>query len=230
MIPRSNPNGGRPKEGKDCLDVLAVIFSGCAFLAAVAAAVFTGYQASIAHDTEKRQLRAYVGMSAVSIEAVAMLNGEIMWNVEAIWRNSGVTPARHLITYANSTARLKGGSSVGVAGAFPMTLGPKDEMPTEGGSASSSNMSDFIVRGVAIYKDAFGHDRVTAACRQAEGAGRDFSSAKIGDVIRLQSVSCGEGNCADEDCEPYDGQIKKMVEPQLPTTPKPTIPAAAYKP
>jgi hypothetical protein len=50
----------------------------------------------IARDTARRQLRAYVGLDAITAIPVVNLDGDQVWKIQATWRNAGATPALKL--------------------------------------------------------------------------------------------------------------------------------------
>jgi hypothetical protein len=59
--PKTNANAKESSESdKHWLDYATAIFAFIAAVGAIFAAIFSGWQASVAEDTEKRQLRAYV--------------------------------------------------------------------------------------------------------------------------------------------------------------------------
>jgi hypothetical protein len=181
-------------------------------LAAIAAAVAAGataWQASVARDTERRQLRAYVFMNGLSVQAMGHQNDEVVWVPKARWRNSGATPTRDLKIFSSVGSQYANGPFAAEITSYPLTLGPADEALIRGGAAvPSSRIQSFRATGLAVYRDAFGHYRITMACR---GGGlikrEDLNAAKLGDTLELDSLSCGEGYCADEDCKPYRDQI-----------------------
>ena len=203
--------------------------AGLAMVAAIAAAGgaaagFSAWQASISSDTERRQLRAYVDMNRMVIDAVSRLpNGEIGWVVEAVWRNSGATPTRGLKIFSSVGGTFAKGPSVAL-GDTPFRL-PLDQamksLSSAGAAYQPVELQSFVARGIAVYRDAFGHDRVTMACRTANLFDPEtLKDVKAGgDVQRSGSrTPSGVDSCADEDCAAYRDQIGDKV------------PAAAYQP
>jgi hypothetical protein len=212
----SRPTGA----GRHWLDYATAGLAMVAAIAAAAAAGFSAWQASITRDSEKRQLRAYVDMNRIVIDAVSRQpDGEIGWVVEAVWRNSGATPTRGLKVFSNVGAAYAKGPKLSLTDTPSLALGPGDEEFVFGGSVPTNQVQSFIARGIAIYRDAFGHDRVTMACRTANLFDPEtLKDAKVGETVTLHSRPCGVDNCADEDCAEYRDQIGDKV------------PATAYRP
>ncbi len=155
------------------------------------------------------------------IDAVSRLpNGEIGWVVEAVWRNSGATPTRGLKIFSSVGGTFAKGPSVALGDTPSLALGPGDEeFVFGGGSIPTSRLQFFVARGIAVYRDAFGHDRVTMACRTANLFDPEtLKDVKAGETFTLHSRPCGVDSCADEDCAAYRDQIGDKV------------PAAAYQP
>jgi hypothetical protein len=191
--------------GKHLLDYITAAFAFAAAVGGVWAVIAATRQASIAGDTERRQLRAYVYMYGITIEAMRRMDdGDIMWQTEASWRNSGATPTRGLKVLSKVGARYAKGETISLSNPFPLSLGPGDQALVFGANVQTSKISSFTAEGIAVYRDAFGHDRVTMACRSANAFNReDLNEAKVGDKIQLDSLPCGNENCADEDCKSY---------------------------
>jgi hypothetical protein len=205
---------------KHWLDYATAVFAFVAAVAACVAAGMASHQNSIASDSERRQLRAYVSMVAISLEAGRHNGGEMVWNTEAVWRNSGATPARGLQVFSNIAATYAKGPTLSTSGPEPiLDLAPHDEAFIWGSSVPTSKIQSFVARGVAVYRDAFGHDRVTLACRTANLFDPEvLNTVKAGDKVTLNSRPCGADSCADEDCKAFRDKIGDKA------------PASAYEP
>jgi len=186
--------------------VATVVIAVLAFLAAA-------WQGFITNDTEKRQLRAYVYMSGISLEAIDT-NGTTSWFIKPIWRNAGLTPTRNMtiISRVITYGKIQGGwGSMGPV-TSPAVLGPKEETVVEiTGDAISSDIGDFQARGVAAYRDVFGHWRVTLSCRAAFVFNKDLTKPAVGTVMKIDSQPCSDDNCADEECAPYRTNLGALL-------------------
>src|SRR3954451_10924793 len=73
--PQANAISNNPtKEEKHWLEYATAACASIAAIGAIAAAIFTAMQAWIANDSEKRQLRAYVGMTPGDVEDFGVVN------------------------------------------------------------------------------------------------------------------------------------------------------------
>jgi hypothetical protein len=205
---------------KHPLDYATAFFALVAAVAACVAAGIASCQNSIAGDSERRQLRAYVSMVGINLEAQARNDrGEIGWITEAVWRNSGATPARGLRVFSDISATYAKGPTLSITGPEPTDLAPHDEAFIIGAGVSTSKTQSFVARGIAVYRDAFGHDRVTLACRTANLFDPEMlNTAKVGEKVTLNSRPCGADSCADEDCKAFRDKIGDKA------------PASAYEP
>jgi hypothetical protein len=88
-------NGKCGANNKHALDYATAIFAFIAAVATGAAAIFTGWQAWVANDTEHRQLRAYIH-PVIDRESVDLDQSPMKWTY--ILKNFGQTPACHVRT------------------------------------------------------------------------------------------------------------------------------------
>jgi hypothetical protein len=216
-------SSGEPTQGsgRHWLDYATAGLAMVAAIAAAAAAGLSAWQGSISSDTERRQLRAYVDMNRIVIDAVSrQSDGEISWMTEAVWRNSGATPTRGLKIFSDVGAKYSKGPMMSFGDTPSLALGPGDEEFVIGAlGVPTSRIQSFVAKGIAVYRDAFGHDRVTMACRTANLFDPEtLKDAKAGDTFTLHSRPCGVDSCADEDCAAYREQIGDKA------------PVAAYRP
>jgi hypothetical protein len=215
----TTPVADKPRPApKHWLDYLTLIL---AFAAAIAASFNAWHQSRIASDTEQRQLRAYVSMAGIQVEAQGRdEHGELMWMVEAVWRNSGATPARDLRVHSDAGATYVRGPSVSMQLMQFLDLAPHNEaFVFGGGSVPTSRLQSALAKGIAVYRDAFGHDRVTMSCRTAVLFDKEIlKDYKGGQTFMLNSRPCGVDSCADEDCKAFRDTIGDKA------------PASAYEP
>jgi hypothetical protein len=176
MTQPENPDAdGKPQE-KHWLDKLAVGLSACAFIASVAAAGFTGWQAAtaryqlaVAQDTENRSLRAYIGISDHKIEDVSGSNPIL----RVVIKNFGLTTATnvqywitsHLDDYPNPTHLTPEPFRPDISVMFPGSVDSPsfsftklEEMDTKG---INDGTKPLYVYGAIKYTDAFLCHRVT---------------------------------------------------------------------
>jgi hypothetical protein len=111
--PNKHSDPAKQDQGRK-LEKFAVLVAALAAFASAGAAGTGAWQASIASDTEKRQLRAYVGVESLKVEcpscndanyvAVIPVPGAIIKDFILVTvRNSGTTPARKLKVQTNWT-------------------------------------------------------------------------------------------------------------------------------
>jgi hypothetical protein len=87
--PKTDANRDEPGNGdKHWLDYATGVFAFIAAIGAILAAIFSGWQAWIASDTERRQLRAYVSFSTTN--PIKMTSSEVTMVID----NFGETPAK----------------------------------------------------------------------------------------------------------------------------------------
>jgi hypothetical protein len=124
-----------------------------------------------------------------------------------------------LQVFSSVEAGYSKGQKLSMSGAVPLDLGPNDDAFVFGSSVPTSKISSFVATGIAVYRDAFNHDRITMACRTANlFVPETLNEAKVGDKITLNSRPCGIDSCADQDCKAYRDQIGDKA------------PASAYEP
>lgn len=166
-------SGGEPPK-KHFLDWCTFGAAVLAGIAATFAAVFTGQQAGIARDTEKRQLRAYVGVEfpdkfcKVDADTVEIL---------AIAKNFGLTPAyevRQMTALSVRSQPLPPGtnpptqtsSNLAFVTAYPQS--PEvfsQKLPKAAiAEAFTDKTKQLYFAGTVTYLDAFGESRYTHFC------------------------------------------------------------------
>jgi hypothetical protein len=173
MTESSDSEKGRERGEKHWLDKLAVALSGAAFLAAAVAACFTGYQAWVARDTEKRQLRAYVSRDEPEIFPLPDASG---WKILPKWANHGGTPTRNLTVALRCISVHKDtGATSGESGEQPPSQRIISATQTTSGGACSlsasqvnANFKNGLLNGARStveYFDVFGQSHHSEQCR-----------------------------------------------------------------
>ncbi len=175
-----------PTEKNTPLEIATFVVACLGFLAAAAAAIFTGRQVSIAKDSEVRQLRAYVLVN----ESAIRVDDSNNVHVRIQFKNSGMTPAFNLIGWGCSIvgrfaysasgfgveaelpnggrdlkfapASVIGPGDIKVKGSFPFC----DSMPPLNRPLSGeerdrlrNGTAAIYVYGEETYTDAFGNPR-----------------------------------------------------------------------
>jgi hypothetical protein len=186
-MPNPNPNPNRPQNDQGRrLEKIAVLVAGLAALASAAAAGVGAWQASISSDTAKRQLRAYVGVTAGGIENFGDQQKQVF---TIIRKNYGATPAYDLISpppilevihIGARTSTVLPAQPPSIQGVISATLFPTMELPFYiRGSQNISKQQFDLVRigteyeliyyGIVFYNDAFGALRYTHYCWMFRG-------------------------------------------------------------
>ena len=164
---------------KHWLDYLTAIFALFAAIASSFTAGFSGWQRSIAADTEERQLRAYVIVSSQGMKNIVL---DQKAQSTAIWDNVGQTPVYDAtweaginvllfpmtgeFSYADCGAIMKDpsakhsffGKQIGIEKSRSQAF-TKEEMP-----AIDAGTSAVYFNGRICYKDIFNKVRRTDFC------------------------------------------------------------------
>jgi hypothetical protein len=204
---------GRESGDKHWLDKLAVALSGAAFLAAAVAAGFTGYQAWVARDTEKRQLRAYVSRDEPEIFPLADASGGVLeWKILPKWANHGGTPTRNLTVTLRCIAVRKDTGAIFDETEQPPSQSQRIIPPTQatgGGICSltasqiTANIKNGLLNGARStvdYFDVFGEPHHSEQC---------FTVEFLRDPIQNADVATRAINTCERNCEDGEYQTAK---------------------
>jgi hypothetical protein len=167
---------------------------------------------SLAEDTSKEQLRAYVSASTVVIKSYRESRATpVVWYIEPVWKNSGQTPTRGAI--------LRLGCFVDDSFTMPKkrsyssqkTIGPGDTVLGGGCRQTPREISQQVssdrerILSIIEYQDVFGARHVTKQCFEIQWRSNyEHYNPQPEYVIML----CPDGshlNCEDDECAPKGG-------------------------
>jgi hypothetical protein len=185
LYPKSNNSAMNTKnDKKHWLEYATGFFAFIAAGGAIFAASFSGWQASVASDTEKRQLRAYVGIIAGDVENFDVSGRP---TVRLTRKNYGLTPA-YDVGFSTIYARIgkdgtifqqSGGgctqpnysnlSTMFPSAQLPFSIIIKDTYLQQQVDEVKAGSSIFYVYGDVCYKDIFGNPHYTNYCWMYKG-------------------------------------------------------------
>jgi hypothetical protein len=164
------------------IEYAAVAAASLAALAATVTVGLVSWQAAISRDTERRQLRAYVGITPADVEA----SGD-QYTFTIVRKNYGLTPAYNMlivqfqdVIHIGAPVPMIVPSNLQQGITDTPTLFPSMEVPYHiRGNPLSKQQSDLvrdgkeyqlIYYGILWYDDAFGAKHYTRFCYLFKGA------------------------------------------------------------
>jgi hypothetical protein len=201
-------------EHKHWLDYATAAFALIAAAGGFAAAIFAGWQAWVARDTEIVSSRAFVISNAFQyITYQEPSDTGRTWLAFPLIENTGNTQTRNLTTFTQGT--------IGSPTDFPWNdpakqrprahrlIGPKGSAIAQklGADPAGFNQLQMGPRlgaaGIIRYRDIFGGWHLTEYCYVAQPVTHlNFQTFPANQPIRAEGQLCEDHNCADDECGP----------------------------
>ena len=200
---------------KDWVDFVTVFLTLAAAGGAITAAVFTGWQATIADEGLRTSNRAYVHSTNFQFVHYGAKNdsGRTQWTVAQLIENTGNTGTRGmLMNTIVTTDRTADFNSLAKAPFSPALILPKSELTgavfsTDGAGLDRLRGGSLIAMGTMRYADIFGDHHLVEFCHRAQFGPIDWEGVPIGQPLRIRGVACESHNCEDKECGP-DWQVR----------------------
>jgi hypothetical protein len=185
------PRKGKKNRPRHWLEYAAVVAASLAALATTAMVFLVAWQAGISRDTERRQLRAYIGITPGDVENFGDRDKQIL---RIIRKNYGLTPAYDVITgLFHDVIRINGPIPTPISGvqgpSNTPTLFPSMEAPFYWRGTPLSQQQVDLIRngkeyqlvfwGMVTYTDAFGAKHFTRFCYLYKGPNMTSKDADI---------------------------------------------------
>jgi hypothetical protein len=195
---------------KHWLDYLTAGFAFIAGAGAIIAAIFTGWQATIADKGMRISNRAYVSSTSLRFTYYGLkTDGKSWWEVAPLIENTGNTGTHDM--------RIKGAIMVGSEDfnwsqienghVYQMTIAPKSDttdgtlgLTGQGLNQLGGGSNKLVGAAVIRYRDVFGDIHLLEFCHYSAFSGVDWEAFPVGQSLRLRSFQCKKHNCEDDEC------------------------------
>ncbi len=193
---------------KDWLDYATAFLTLAAAGGAIAAAVFTGWQATTADQGLRASNRAYVHSTSFRFIHYGAKNesGRTQWFVSPLIENTGNTGTRGMLM--NSIVGSAGEpdfDSLEKAAFAPALILPKSEVTgavvsMDGRGLELLRGGGLIAMGIVTYADIFGDLHLVQFCHRAQFGPIDWEGIPAGQPLRIRGIACETHNCEDNEC------------------------------
>ena len=198
----------RPGPKKHWLDYATALLTLAAAGGAIAAAIFTGWQATTADQGLRASNRAYVHSTSFRFVHYGAKNenGRTQWSVSPLIDNTGNTGTREmLLTSIINAAGEQDFDTLEKAEFAPALILPKSDMPgavawMDGRALDLLRGGGLITMGIIKYADIFGDVHLVEFCHRAQFGAIDWEGAPAGQPLRIRGLACETHNCEDNEC------------------------------
>jgi hypothetical protein len=177
-MPQTNDQQHGAKDNKHWLEYAIFIFVVLATIGTVAAAYYARQQWLTAQDTEKRQLRAYVGFIAGGVENFGDAQKQVF---KMTRKNYGLTPAYNVfapptvhdvlrigaglpITFSSQPPNIRETATLFPTGENHLNIIGTQMSQTQNDLARAGAEYNLVYYGIVHYTDAFGDPHYTRYC------------------------------------------------------------------
>jgi hypothetical protein len=218
--PDVQPQTGKaaPRPKKHWLDYLTAFMTLAAAGGAIAAAVFTGWQAVTGDQGMRAGNRAYVHSTSFRFVHSGAKNesGRTRWVVSPLIENTGNTGTREmLMTSIIGPAGDATFDSLERADFSRALILPKSEMTgaalsMDGSALEQLRSGGLIAMGIVNYADIFGDRHLVEFCHRAQFGPIDWEGVPAGQPLQIRGIACETHNCEDNECGP-DWQARALA-------------------
>jgi len=192
------------------LDYATAFLTLAAAGGAIAAAVFTGWQATTADQGMRASNRAYVHSTSFRFVHYGAKNenGRVQWSVSPLIDNTGNTGTREmLMTSIVGATGEPDFDALEKAEFAPALILPKSDMTgavvsMDGRALDLLRGGGLIAMGIIKYADIFGDLHLVEFCHRAQFGPIDWEGTPAGQPLRIRGIACETHNCEDNECTP----------------------------